>query len=45
MNAEKPLNNPHKVNLATLGEETTEKPFNVGVFREVNEVIDVQPER
>jgi len=45
MNTKKPLNNPHKVNLATLGEETTEKPFNFGVFQEVDEVVDIHPER
>ncbi len=41
MNAKKPFDDSHEINLAALGQQTTQQSFNRGIFGEVYEVVNV----
>jgi hypothetical protein len=43
MCAQEPIDSSHKVDGDEAGEEFFKPSFNVGVFREINKVIDVEP--
>jgi hypothetical protein len=45
MDPQKPADDPHEIDFATLTEELTEKGFNLRIFREIDEVIDVESKR
>jgi hypothetical protein len=42
VNAQKPFDNTHKINLATLCKKTAEERLHSGILREVYKVIDVK---
>jgi hypothetical protein len=45
MDPQEPIDDPHEIHFAALRKEATEEVFHCGIFREVNEVIDVDAER
>ena len=42
VNSQKPFHHAHEIHLALLSQETTEYSFDSRVFREVQEVIDIE---
>ncbi len=44
VNAKKPFDDSHEINLAALGQQTAEQSFNGGIFREIYEVVSVETE-
>ena len=44
MNAKKPFDDSQEINLAALGQQTTEQSFNGGIFGKIYEVVNVETE-
>ena len=42
MNAKKPFDDSQEINLAALGQQTTEQSFNGGIFGKIYEVLNVE---
>ncbi len=44
MNAKKPFDDTREINLAALGQQTTEQSLNGGIFGEIFKVVNVETE-
>jgi hypothetical protein len=42
MNSDEPFGNAHKVDFATFGQKRTEELFDRRVFREIDEIVNVE---
>ena len=44
MNAKKPFDDSQEINLAALGQQTTEQSFNGGIFGKIYKVVNIETE-
>ena len=45
VDAKKPFDNPHKIHFAAFTEEVAKQGFDGGIFRKVDQVIHMKPQR